>query len=214
MFIPRRATSGRMRLTSSGQISGLKESLDLTGDVELMEMLKSLPDDVYRNVIQSASRKSMAPVAARAKELAPEESGTLKASIGTKKKEYKRAGVVVTLVGPRQGFKQKVAVMGPNGVYRLELRNPANYAHLVEFGVQPHALFSGADTRSKDSGAALLARSIKQHPGIKAKPFMRPAFDENISQIVATFKAEIPEYLIRKAKSYARNYKKNMARAA
>ncbi|EAO8184580.1 hypothetical protein AHV57_28640 [Salmonella enterica] len=53
----------------------------------------------------------------------------------------------------------------------------------LEHGVEPHATGNGAK-RARDKHQD---RGI-QHPGIAAKPFIRPAFDSNLEQIMASQK--------------------------
>ncbi|ECC3884662.1 hypothetical protein CSN29_28480 [Salmonella enterica subsp. diarizonae] len=53
----------------------------------------------------------------------------------------------------------------------------------LEHGVEPHATGDGAK-RARDKHQD---RGI-QHPGIAAKPFIRPAFDSNLEQIMASQK--------------------------
>ncbi len=204
MFVPKHATVGRGRLTKGGQITGLKGRLDLTGDKELLALLAKLPDNVYRRVIKKASAKAIKPVLASARAKAPSETGLLKQSLGEKQKEYRRAGVTVTLVGPRKGFKRLVKVFDSNGNVKDEYRNPAAYAHLVEFGTGPHSTVSGTDTRSKKlliKAATLI--SEKNHPGTAPQPFMRPAYDENRSRMVAIIHAEIGAGVIAEARKLA-----------
>ena len=84
-------------------------------------------------------------------------SGLMAKSIGSKVKTYP-SGVVVGLVGPRSGFNRQVGVRK----HRAKIGQPINvdpifYRHLVEYGT----------------------------PRSRAKPFMRPAWDQTKDQAQA-----------------------------
>lgn len=77
-------------------------------------------------------------------------------------------------------------------------RGQAWYAHLVEFGTRPHYILadrgSGRDPRSLNTinrairkGMLKIGQVFRKavvHPGAKAKPFMRPAFDNKAQAAV------------------------------
>lgn len=89
---------------------------------------------------------------------APRETGSLKKAIGQKVKNYRGNKTVTSIVGARS--KSYGTTKGK--------RNPAFYAHLVEMGTGPHR------TGKKKFG---YRRGAGMHPGAKARPFMRPAWD-------------------------------------
>lgn len=62
-----------------------------------------------------------------------------------------------------------VVVMGPRKGHVRDGHDPTKTAHLVEFGTRPHSI-----------------GEIK-HPGTKAFPFMREAFDETVDQSLRLF---------------------------
>jgi hypothetical protein len=111
------------------------------------------------------------------KRLAPKESGLLKKSIGQVVRTYRNGGLTIAFIGPRRGFRQVVMRKKPFGAeltltpgeadtardYPV-MSDPVKYAHLVEYGTEPHNITS--------SGKAGLG---KGHPGTKPQPFMRPA---------------------------------------
>lgn len=191
-------------------LNKFKGNFTLIGDKELKRKLDTLPDKVYKRVVRVASRKSMQPVAKAMKAKAPRETGLLKKSIGLKVKGYKRAGIVVTLVGPRTGFKTEVIVDTPNGP-RKEFRDPTKYAHLVEFGTAPHDV--GKDRERYQYNYALekgkQKRKVKtkvkpyKHPGTAAQPFARPAFDENKGKIISVFRSEMASGVVEDARKKA-----------
>lgn len=182
----------------------------LTGDKELIAKLNGLGPKVYRKVVKQASRKAFAPVVKTAKEKAPKETGLLKKSIGVKQKAYPRAGRMVTIVGPRTGFAQEVVVSTPFGPKKVK-RDPAKYAHLVEYGTRPHSTAALANNRirpNKDGevseenrlGFDIAMQGGDDHPGATAKPFMRPAFDGNEARAKSIMQTELAAGVVREAR--------------
>jgi HK97 gp10 family phage protein len=86
------------------------------------------------------------------------EVGTLKKSIGRKRKAYRNSGIYVNVIGPRRGFRQ---VIGISSKGALIYEDPVNIAHLVEFGhggprpAPPHSFMRAAwdATRSQCQAA-------------------------------------------------------------
>jgi hypothetical protein len=144
----------------------------------------------------------MTPVVHDVKVYAKEikQTGLLEQSFGKKTKTYARAGVVVTVVGPRKGFKKKFTIKrtinGKEVLYE-EYRNPVSYAHLVEKGTEPHSLGSGTEGRKGiDKGGG-------HHPGAKANPILQRAFWRNQRVILGIYRAELAEGVERVATEMA-----------
>lgn len=95
-------------------------------------------------------------------------TGNLRKRIGWETRGTFRDGSGVPV-----GYSAVVLVKRPRGGGR----NARAYAHMVEYGTQPHHMGKGAITtvyaRSKRKKTAVGA----MHPGAKKHPFMRPAFD-------------------------------------
>ncbi len=110
-------------------------------------------------------------------------TGLLRKSLGVKLKSNFPKGYVYGVVGPRRGFKREIGQMiEANAIRSLERRgaridrkpvyaDPVRYAHLVEYGTK-HS---------------------------QAKPFMRPALDENKTRVIDLMTSVIRE-AIAKAK--------------
>lgn len=175
----------------------------LQGDKELERKLLGLEKKVFNKVIRGATERSMRPVRDEAKKRATDlkDTGLLAKSLGIKTKAYPRKRKVISLVGPRKGFKRQVkrTITLPDGrvMHKTEMANPVNYAHLVEFGTQAHSLGAGSNIRKglQFPGAV--------HPGTQARPFLRPAFDSKESQILSIYRRQLWEGLIREAKKRA-----------
>jgi hypothetical protein len=130
---------------------------------------------VQAKIAGKASRRGLNVVlkAAKAK-LVPghgKRSGLLRKSLAIIQKKYKSSGVVYNLIGPRRDMKNPETG-----------ENPANIAHLVELGTEPHTIapkgMAGSLKIKRGSGPRVHVRGEIQHPGAKRKPFLRPAYDE------------------------------------
>lgn len=69
----------------------------------------------------------------------------------------------------KRSIKTYISVKRWGGQGRVESREP--YAHLVELGTKPHLQRRKLKWQKK--------KRLFKHPGAKAKPFLRPAFDNN-----------------------------------
>lgn len=150
-------------------------------------------------IAQRALKAATEPMVEAAKALAPKRYGALRKSIGLRARNYGN-GIVVCVFGPRNEY--------------VEVRNgkrirPAKYAHIVEFGAAPHRLFGGTinattpiqrQRRRDVLYAAAKAEGRKTHPGAKAQPFMRPAWDANQAQILPTMSRVISEGILEHVK--------------
>ncbi|EIU1713206.1 hypothetical protein L4I06_005098, partial [Salmonella enterica] len=68
----------------------------------------------------------------------------------------------------------------------------------LEHGVEPHATGGGAKrARGKHQDRGI------QHPGIVAKPFIRPAFDSNLEQVMASQKEALGRLIDKALKKHA-----------
>lgn len=80
---------------------------------------------------------------------------------------------------------------------------PRTYAHFVEYGTAPHSLGKGS-IRKVFKGSKKTVRQVgKLHPGAKAKPFLRPAFDAKKFEAVRVIERKIREELDKEIKKIA-----------
>ncbi len=150
-----------------------KISTKLDGIGQVVLNLQSVDKNVRKKLLRKAITKATQPVAKAAKRgardvvnqvaandevgQAMKSSGLMAKSIGSKVKTYP-SGVVVGLVGPRSGFNRQVGVRKRGAKIGQPINvDPIFYAHLVEYGTR----------RSR------------------AKPFMRPAWDQTKDQAQA-----------------------------
>lgn len=162
----------------------VKVTAHISGLKELEAALGNLPGAVAKNVTRAALRKAAAPMAAKAKELAPDRSGKLQNSIkiGTK------------LHGRQQKLRraltadERAAVelfIGPSYLKS----DGGRHGHLVEFGTAPHK------NGGKFKGT--------MHPGTAPQPFMRPAWEAEKGPTLERIKPLLYKAIARAAKREA-----------
>lgn len=192
---------------------------DAVAERDTLRALRGLSDRFRKAAVRNAVRKGARPMLRAAKRRAPVEYGFTKKSLGTRVKTF-RDGNVVAVTGPRRGpkfvysaqrrpirLKDKSVV----SITRYQVKRvPANTAHLVEFGVAPHRLGEGV---RRGRGAALRGRTNEQagaeHPGMPARPFLRPAFAESRREAQAIVARELArEAVVQAQKEAARAARK------
>ncbi|HRJ40834.1 MAG TPA: HK97 gp10 family phage protein [Caldilineaceae bacterium] len=113
------------------------------------------------------------PIRNEARRLVPKRSMQLHDSITVRpsdRRQQKRYGAAV-LVGPKGG------------------REGAPYAHLVEFGTKPHTI-----KPPKGKLLRIMGRFFRlgvRHPGARAQPYMRPAFDTKRGEALNIIEREL-----------------------
>lgn len=130
----------------------------LKGIAEMEKKLHQLGTRMATRGVSSGIRAGGSVIIKEMRRRAPKETGSLKKAIGQKIKNYRGQKIMTGIIGARS--KSYATKKGK--------RNPAFYAHLVELGTAPHA------TGKKK---AFYRRGKGRHPGAKAQPFMRPAWD-------------------------------------
>lgn len=124
----------------------------LEGETELRRALEQFKASTQRKIARPGVRAATTLVLRAARQRAPKKAGdrtgALRKSLGQAVRTYKHKGVVFGIVGPR--VEHVTTDKYGRKVW------PVKYAHLVEFGTAPHG----------------------KHPGARARPFMRPAYEE------------------------------------
>ena len=132
----------------------------IKGLEQLQQALDDLPTKMEANILRAALRAGAVVIQQAAQSNVPTRTGRLRDTIRASAGIDKRVGRVTARV--RAGGRKTKRSEG------------AFYAHMVEFGTQPHDI----KPRSRKSMVvAGLLREIVHHPGAAARPFMRPAMD-------------------------------------
>lgn len=124
----------------------------VTGLSDLQKLLDSLPAKIEANVMRGALRAGIKPILEKAKSNAPVLSGEL-----------------------RDGLK--IRTNSRRGVVTASIRATGKHAFLapfIEYGTAEHAISGG------NGGFLVFGGNVYRqvmHPGLKPKPFLRPALD-------------------------------------
>ena len=144
-------------------------TITLKNERELRRLFDQTPAAVFDRAVAPAARRTMTPVSRTAKKRITalrlhDRSGLLRKSIGVQAKRYKKRGTMWVGIGPRTGFRAVVTTRQK----RVVLRNPVNYAHLIEQGFRHR------------SGRVVPARS-----------FLRAAMLDHLATIERQFATEL-----------------------
>jgi HK97 gp10 family phage protein len=142
----------------------------ISGGRELDQLLQTLPAKIERNIMRAALRAGAATILPEVKQRIPVATGALRdsARITTK---FKKGQV-------------SASVKVGNFV--------AWYAHLVEFGTQPHTITAAPGSALNVNGT--VTKSV-EHPGVTGRPFMRPAADAKFAEAIQAVERKVRERL-------------------
>lgn len=142
----------------------------ITGGRELDAFLQQLPVKVERNILRSALRAGGNEFKKDVQQNAPVDEGDLRRSVRVSTRSKKGTVYAYVKIGGRK----------------------APHAHLVEFGTVAHMIYA-----KKNSALVVNGKAVREvsHPGAKAKPFARPAFDTGAQPALAAVGAKIRERL-------------------
>lgn len=163
----------------------MAELVRIDGLSALNDILNSLPEKLEKNIVRSALRAGLKEMRDEAQARVPVKSGALRESLKIKTKMNKGRPIAALTAGDKKAW----------------------YAHLVEFGTGGFYEGTGKSVggpykiQSKKKGGALFlggngtpVKSVT-HPGAKAQPFMRPAFDAGNQAALEAFVAKIKQRL-------------------
>ncbi len=164
-------------------------SFEVDGLKELEKQLKELELVAQKRVLRQAARASAKPIEqdirSQAQAHGHVDTGNLVESIKTR-----------TSIPKNQSFAD---VFATTGVFKNRKAMKASgkmdapvYAYWLEFGVEPHALGKSA---KRERGTH--QEKGLWHPGIQAKPFIRPAFDKNTEKSLQIQKNELSKAIDR-----------------
>lgn len=148
-------------------------SFKLTGFRELEKALLKLGPKVSKSVTNKAMTAARKPVIKAIRTEAPVDDGDLKKAVGHKTITYKRRKIKTNIIGARSRWINRDG----------RKKNPALYAHLVEFGTVPHSV---GDGKVMTIGDRLITGPV-DHPGSKPDPFMRRGWGKSKRTALARF---------------------------
>ncbi len=159
-------------------------SMDIDGLDELEKQLANLDVLAQKRVLRKTARESAKPIEqSMHKNIQSSghfDTGLLEESIKTRvsiPKRRKWADVVASI-----GIFKLNSLMVKFGLDPKKDMPPTVYGWWLEHGTQPHKTGKGSKA-GKEGGTGI------SHPGIPAKPFMRPAFDQKLNSTLAIQKS-------------------------
>lgn len=151
--------------------------IDTSSLKELVSLMENIDKKVRNKGLREALKAGKKIFLEAARMKVPKNYKVLLKSLGSREKFKFAKGFAYSVLGAkrRQGRKIK-------GLERI----PTKYAHLVEYGAAPHTIGRGDITSDilLQNGRSYKSTG-KMHPGAKPKPFLRPAWDENKTKILA-----------------------------
>lgn len=138
--------------------------MDVRGLKDLNRALKQLGRKGARNALRSGIRAGGRVLVKDARRRAPYR--TLKKAMTVKVNRQKSPYEITAQVGPTAGKKAKY---------------DAWWAHIVEYGAEPHEIVTKKKTLS--DGTTAFGKRV-MHPGLPPRPFLRPAFEQSKQQMV------------------------------
>jgi HK97 gp10 family phage protein len=157
----------------------VKTSMKIEGLKELDAALAELPQATSKNVMRRAARKSLEIVIKAADQYVPIDQGGLKKSLKVSTRLSKRQATLARREFKTDGKAAIVMYAGPSAL---------PHAHLIEFGTKPRY--------QKTTG-----KFVGQ---VRARPYMRPAWDANQTKVLTTFKNDMWSEIEKAAKRLAR----------
>ena len=143
-----------------------------------------------KKALLGALRDAVAPARRSMRKNAPEKSGTLKKSIKAKAQAGKQDG----------GFTARIQV----GVFGSD----AYYAKFIEQGTKAHSIPKRKRHKNGKRKVIKIGDNVVdsvEHPGLKEKPFILPAFEQTHQQCLERFKKRLLERVIVESIKHARN---------
>lgn len=185
-------------------------SVRLEGFEAIRNVLRQLPDKLRDKVLAKAVAKAAKPLVENAKALAPVRTGALKRSIAAVVRRSRKTGEPFAVVGAERGryFRGGKALRG--NADRRGADQPANYAHLVEFGHYSAAgtgisVASAKGTRIKTGKRRSSKRkAMEVRSFILPKPFMRPAVARSGNDVAMKMAETIEAELAKEADKLAK----------
>lgn len=139
----------------------------IEGGKELEARLKDLGSKMATSISNKALRKGANVIRDEMRSLVPIRSGRLKKSIKVKKDRFNRSN------------KTQTYTIGPSGA-------GAYIARFIEYGTSGHVVkIKSKKVLAISKTGEVFGREIK-HPGVQAKPFIRPAYDTKKEAAVDT----------------------------
>lgn len=155
---------------------------EVNGWKQLSKLLDDLPERLQRKVVNSAASAGAQVIVKEAKKNV-RQNGSVK------------TGTLLNSIRKRK--KKRV-----HGIYEVFTDKSAPHAHLVEFGTGPRSLKQPKEVQIKGTW-----RTITQTGSMPAKPFFRPAVDENHNLVMRKIAERMAKRMATEAEKMSRDYR-------
>lgn len=151
----------------------------IEGGKQVEEALKALGSKVAKSISNKALRQGANILKEEMKAQVPVRSGALKKSIKVKKNSFDR------------DTKAQTYTIGPTG-------KVAFIARFIEYGTSTHKIKVGKMRVLANSKSGQIFGKEINHPGLKPKPFIRPAFDSKkgtaVDKVTEVIRSEVNNF--------------------
>ena len=180
----------RMDRDHNQGVQRMSSELNLVGGAELDRLLQTLAPKIEKNIMRSALVAGARVIMREAKALAPvgRPSNVAERDYGGYPGAL-RDSVRVTSGFNKRGFAYASVKAGG----RTKKGADVFYAHIVEFGARRHQIRARAKKVLEIGGK--FAGGQVEHPGVRPRPFMRPAADLKAREAVEVVQAKVRQRL-------------------
>lgn len=161
----------------------MKMSAEINGHRELEALLKKFPERIRRDIVNAGASAGATFVRKEAR------------------KNLRQNGSDET--GQLYKSLKKAKMKGRHGVYRVFTDRTAPHAHLVEFGTRPRKLKKPIPFEISPGEWV----TLEYTGSAPAKPFLRPALDENRHQVMAKIAERVAKRMEKESEKMAQKYK-------
>ncbi len=157
---------------------------DFQADIDargIEQALKAFPERLQRDIVNSVASRGAQVVKKHAK------------------RNIKANGSIYT--GTLYNAIKTAKVKNKHGVYRIFTGKDAPHAHLVEYGTGPRNL---SEPKQVQIGNTWV--TIEQTGSMPAKPFFRPALDENEIEVLREMKKRAAKRMTKVSEQMSRRY--------
>jgi HK97 gp10 family phage protein len=166
------------------------KTIAVSGLSELDKKLEALPGKIQRRALRKALLAGADIIRDEARATVRRKSGKLAAAIESS------ASLSIASADDREFLNAAGVSASDAAIAIVSVRGgPARRAHLTEFGAAPHEERPKKKKVLADPATGEIFGRVVKHPGSKAYPFMRPAFDTHaedaLNAIVEVLRDEV-----------------------
>ncbi len=173
---------------------------------DIIKDLQGLSGDLQRKAVRAGLTKASKPFKDTMRSLAPTKTGALRQSINSRQLSARAVGRLGLVLEKKLRPDQVSIIVGPNK--RVSGRYVNWIANILEHGADPHEIKPRGESNLSIIGLRNIAKALKlegggysktaSHPGIRARFFMKRAWESGNSQVESLFWVGVQNYLRRR----------------